>query len=73
MSAGSNVSEVSSVVKTTSIAPTPMLMVRSMGTTTMPSMASTTVIPLKKTARLALAPEAAMASIFSRPRARSSR
>ena len=66
-------SEVSSVVKTTSIAPMPMLIVRSIGTTTMPSMARMTVMPLKKMARLALAPVAAMASIFSRPRARSSR
>ena len=72
-SAGSSVSEVSRVVKTTSIAPTPMLIVRSIGTTTMPSMARITVMPLKKMARLALAPVAAMASIFSMPRARSSR
>ncbi len=71
--AGSRMSDVSSVVMTTSITPTPMLIVMSTGTIAMPSMASTTVIPLKKMARLALAPVAAMASIFSRPRARSSR
>jgi len=61
------------LVKTMSIAPMPMLIVRSRGTTTMPSTASTTVIPLKTMARLAVAPVAAMASISSRPRARSSR
>ena len=71
--AGSRISEVSKVVKTTSMTPTPMLMVMSMGTMTMPTMARTTVMPLKRMARLAVAPVAAMASIFSRPRARSSR
>ena len=60
-------------MKTTTIAPMPMLIVMSTGTTTMPNMARTTVMPLKKMARLAVAPVAAMASIFSRPRARSSR
>ena len=39
----------------------------------MPIMARTTVMPLKKMARLAVAPVAAMASILARPRARSSR
>jgi hypothetical protein len=66
-------SEVSRVVKTTSVTPTPMLIVMSMGTMTMPSMASTTVMPLKKIARLAVAPVAATAAILARPRARSSR
>ena len=37
-----------------------------------PASASTTVMPLKKMARLAVAPVAAMASILARPRARSS-
>ena len=73
MTAGSRMSAVSSVVKTTSMTPMPMLIVMSSGTMTMPSMASTTVMPLKKMARLAVAPVAAMASSFSRPRARSSR
>ncbi len=63
----------SRVVKTTSMTPRPMLMVMSSGTMTMPSMARKTVMPLKKIARLAVAPVAAMASILARPRARSSR
>ena len=72
-SAGSAMSAVSSVVKTTSITPTPMLIMMSSGMMTMPVMASTTVMPLKKMARLAVAPVAPMASILARPRARSSR
>ena len=73
MTAGSAMSAVSSVVKTTSMTPMPMPIMMSMGTMTMPIMASTTVMPLNRMARLAVAPVAAMASIFSRPRARSSR
>ena len=38
-----------------------------------PTIASTKALPLKSTARLAVAPVAAIASTFSRPRARSSR
>ena len=63
----------SSVVTTTSMTPTPMLIMMSRGMMTMPDTASTTVMPLKKMARLAVAPVAAMASIFARPRPRSSR
>ena len=37
------------------------------GTITIPSSASTNAIPLKSTARLAVAPAAAIASILSRP------
>ena len=43
------------------------------GTMTRPSSASTTVRPLNSTARLAVPPVTAIASILSRPRARSSR
>ena len=43
------------------------------GTITIPSSASTNAIPLKSTARLDVAPVVAIASSFSRPRARSSR
>jgi hypothetical protein len=39
----------------------------------MPVSAITNTEPLKKTARLAVAPDAAIASNFSRPRPRSSR
>ena len=42
-------------------------------TSSMPVIASTNAIPLKRTARLAVAPAAAIASSFSRPCARSSR
>ena len=66
-------SAVSSVVMTTSITPTPMLIMMSSGMMTMPVMARTTVMPLKKMARLAVAPVAPMASILASPRARSSR
>ncbi len=39
------------------------------GTRSMPDIASTKAMPLKSTARLAVAPGAAIASTFSRPRA----
>jgi hypothetical protein len=43
------------------------------GTSSIPVSAITNAVPLKSTARLALRPVAAIASIFSIPRARSSR
>ena len=43
------------------------------GTISSPSNARTTVIPLKNTARLAVAPARPIASSFSRPWSRSSR
>ena len=43
------------------------------GTSSIPVSAITNAVPLKKTARLAVRPVAAIASIFSTPRARSSR
>ena len=43
------------------------------GTSSIPHIASTKAIPLKSTARLAVAPDATIASTFSSPRARSSR
>ena len=71
--AGSSVSAASTVMVTTRMAPMARLTKMSVGTMSMPSRASTTVMPLKNTARLAVAPVTAMASILSRPRARSSR
>ena len=68
ITAGSSVSVFASVVTTTSIAPTPMLIVMSVGDDDHTEHGETTVIPLKKMARLAVAPVAAMASILSRPR-----
>ena len=42
-------------------------------TSSSPVIASTNALPLKSTARFAVAPAAAIASVFSRPAARSSR
>ena len=44
-----------------------------LGTSRRPVIASTNALPLKRTARFAVAPAAAIASTFSRPLARSSR
>ena len=71
--AGSSVSEAATAATTTRIAPIPTLKKSVNGTISMPSSAITTVSPLTSTARLAVAPAAAIASTFSRPRARSSR
>ena len=43
------------------------------GTMNIPVSAMTNVVPLKSTARLAVAPESAIASSFANPRFRSSR
>ena len=43
------------------------------GTSSMPNIATTKALPLTRTARLAFAPDSAIASSRSRPRARSSR
>jgi len=43
------------------------------GTMNMPTSATTNVLPLNSTARLAVAPACSIASLFARPRRRSSR
>ena len=43
------------------------------GTSSIPVIAITKAVPLKRTARLAVRPDAAIASNFSTPRSRSSR
>ena len=58
---------------TTVMAPTARLMKIDVGTMSTPSSAKTTVMPLKKTARVAVSPATPMASILSRPPRRSSR
>jgi hypothetical protein len=58
---------------TTKIAPAARLRKIVVGMISIPRRASTTVIPLKNTARLAVAPAASTASSFSSPRWRSSR
>ncbi len=72
-SAGSSVSEAATATSTTTIAPAAMLRKIVVGFSSIPASASTTVIPEKNTARLAVAPAALMAASLSRPRARSSR
>jgi len=71
--AGSSVSDMMTEMRTTMMAPAPRLRKMVEGMRSMPKRARTTVMPLKKTARLAVAPAAATASSFSRPRLRSSR
>ena len=55
------------------MAPTAKLRKVASGMISMPASAIATAMPEKKTVRLAVAPAVAMASIFSRPRPRSSR
>ena len=43
------------------------------GTSSIPNIAITKTLPLKSTARLAVAPDASIAASFALPRARSSR
>ena len=57
----------------TSTAPAARLRRIVSGTSSIPVSAITNAVPLKKTARLAVRPVAAIASIFSTPRVRSSR
>ncbi len=44
-----------------------------LGTRSIPNIATTNAVPLKTTARFAVPPDAAIASVFSSPFARSSR
>jgi len=71
--AGSNVMEAAMDTSVTKMAPAASERKIVVGMMNIPRRASTTVIPLKNTARLAVAPAAAMASIFSKPFFRSSR
>ena len=71
--AGNSVSAASTETMPTRIAPSARLRRIVSGTRSIPNIASTKAMPLKRTARLAVAPDATIASIFSIPRARSSR
>ena len=67
--AGSSVSAAITETMPTRIAPSARLRRTVSGTSSIPHIASTKAMPLKSTARLAVAPEATIASIFSSPRA----
>jgi hypothetical protein len=71
--AGSSVIEPAIAAIVTRMAPPARLRKIDTGTISIPSSASTTVRPLKNTARLAVAPERRIASSFSNPFFRSSR
>ncbi len=71
--AGSSVSAAATEVMPTRIAPAARLRKIVLGMSSRPSIAITKAKPLKSTARLAVAPVAAIASSFSRPPERSSR
>ena len=71
--AGSSVSAATTETMPTRIAPSARLRSTVSGTSSIPNIASTKAIPLKSTARLAVAPDATIASTFSSPRPRSSR
>ena len=71
--AGSSVSAAASEVTPTRIAPAARLRMTVFGTISIPSIAITNAVPLKSTARLAVAPVATIASDGSRPAPRSSR
>ncbi len=73
ISAGSRVIESATEISTTMMAPPARPRKIVVGTSSMPASAITTVNPLKKTARLAVAPDMPIASRLSRPRRRSSR
>ena len=72
-SAGSRVSAAATETIPTRIAPSARLRMIEVGTMNIPISATTKVLPLKSTARLAVAPACAIASSFARPRPRSSR
>jgi hypothetical protein len=72
-SAGSKVSEAATATSTTAIAPAAIERKIVVGFSSIPASASTTVIPEKNTARLAVPPAAPIAASWSRPRPRSSR
>ncbi len=73
ITAGSSVIEAATETSTTTIAPPASDRKIVVGTISIPASASTTIMPLKNTARFAVAPVAPIASSFSRPRCRSSR
>jgi len=72
-SAGSSVSAASTDTIPTVIAPTARLFITFEGTSSIPVSAITKTEPLKSTARLEVAPAAAIAASSSRPATRSSR
>ena len=72
-SAGSSVSAAATETMPTRIAPSARLRMIEVGTMNMPSSAITNVLPLKSTARLAVAPVRAIASSLASPCPRSSR
>ena len=71
--AGSSVIEAASAARVTRIAPAGEARKIVVGMMNIPSSASTTVMPLKNTARFAVAPAAPIASSLSNPFFRSSR
>ena len=72
-SAGSSVSAASTETIATEIAPTARLFITFEGTSSIPLSAITKTVPLMSTARLEVAPDAAIASSSARPAVRSSR
>ncbi len=72
-SAGRSVSAASTETIPTTIAPVARLFITLDGTSSIPLSAITNIEPLNSTARLAVAPDAAIASSCGRPPARSSR
>ncbi len=72
-SAGSKVNAAATEVIPTRIAPSARLRMIEVGTMNIPRSAMMNVVPLNSTARLAVAPDRAIASSFSRPCTRSSR
>ena len=71
--AGNNVRAARTETRPTEIAPSARLFITFEGTSSIPVSAITNTEPLNKTARLAVAPAAAIASDSTRPRPRSSR
>ena len=71
--AGSSVRAATTETIPTRIAPAARLRMMLLWTSRRPTIASTKALPLKSTARLAVAPVASIAATFSRPRPRSSR
>ena len=72
-SAGRSVSAATTETMPTRIAPTARLRMIEFGTISIPNMAMTNTLPLKSTARLAVAPEASIAASSCLPWPRSSR
>ena len=72
-SAGRSVSAATTETIPTRIAPVARLRMIELGTSSIPNMATTNTLPLKSTARLAVAPEASIAASSPPPLPRSSR